>query len=184
MDTSLNAALRQAESVYEVARRRHPAGGIVALHVGDDSTVLAQGRDGAAPALTRLALGARRTAQACFRGDVPTSRELETAIAEVEDELMRAGVAPGHGDESPWLVTTDPLVRMLSAGRAGSLPLAAVEGLFQRLASASLGHPGALAGMPPGREAAAVLLILREYMHHGGHEAITILEDSPGARPA
>lgn len=184
MPTFLNAVSDEAEAVYVAARGRRPAGAIVALHVGEASTAVAQGQGGAVPALIRLALGAKRSAQAWFRSDVPTALELETAIAEVEDELMRAGVAPGSSGDSPWLVTADPHVRTLAGTETASLPLASVEMLFQRLASASLGHAGALAGMPPGREAAAVLLILREFMHHGGHGSITVLDGPPEAPAA
>ena len=51
-----------------------------------------------------------------------------------------------------------------------------VEQWFQRLASASLGQPGALQGLPSGREAAATLLVLREFMHHRGHTSIVVVE--------
>lgn len=51
-----------------------------------------------------------------------------------------------------------------------------VESWFQRLASASLGQPGALWGLPAGREAAATLLMLREFMHHRGYASIVAVE--------
>lgn len=178
MNTSVHAA-PGAEAVYAAARVRRPAGAIVALHMGEKATAVVHGQGGAAPVLIVLALGTRRSAQTWFRSDVPTALALETAIAEVEDELMRAGVAPGSSGESPWLVTADPQVRRLAGAAAESLPLVSVEMLFQRLASASLGHARALAGMPTGREAAALLLILREFMHHGGHESITLLDGAP-----
>ena len=46
------------------------------------------------------------------------------------------------------------------------MSLETVEDWFQRLASASLGQPAAMQGLPAGREAAASLLVLREIMHH------------------
>jgi len=51
-----------------------------------------------------------------------------------------------------------------------------VEQWFQRLASASLGEPGAMRGLPLGREAAATLLVLREFMHHRSHASIVAVE--------
>jgi hypothetical protein len=48
------------------------------------------------------------------------------------------------------------------------MTLETAEHLFQRLASASLGHPGALAGLPVARR----LLILREFMRHLGYRVI------------
>ena len=59
------------------------------------------------------------------------------------------------------------------------LTLDSVELLFQRLASASLGHPHAMDGMPAGREPAAVLLI-REVMHHLGYASIAIVDGDVG----
>ncbi len=83
------------------------------------------------------------------------------------------------------LVTRDAAIAALAdaAGVAHAdervMALEAVEGLFQRLASASLGQPGAMGGLPAGREAAAVVLILREFMHHCGFEVIAVVEDKP-----
>lgn len=72
------------------------------------------------------------------------------------------------------LVTTDPTLRLFAVAEADmpALAIDAVERLLQRLASASLGDPSALRGLPAGREAAATLLILRELMHHHGFSAI------------
>lgn len=38
------------------------------------------------------------------------------------------------------------------------------------------GRVSALDGLPPGREAAAALLVLREFMHHRGHPSIDVVE--------
>jgi len=47
-----------------------------------------------------------------------------------------------------------------------------MEALFQRLASAALGHPGAAAGLPDDLEFVAAALLLRECMHHLGFAAL------------
>jgi hypothetical protein len=102
--------------------------------------------------------------------------ELERAIDHVEDELMRALAWSG---ERCTLVTDHPFVCALA--KAGeSLSLETVEALFQRLASGSLGRSSALKGLPPGREAAATLLILRELMHHLKFNQV-VVQPSPGA---
>ena len=147
------------------------------IGIGPHNTELRNGRD----TVEILALGSERTSAGCFQHDMPTALELETAIAAVEDELMRVqGHHPAHA--AP-LATSDRAVAAL-ADAAGVAPadervlwLDAVEALFQRLASATLGHPGALRGMPRGREASAVLLVLLEFMHHRGFAAITVVED-------
>ena len=51
-----------------------------------------------------------------------------------------------------------------------------VEALFRRLASAPLGHPSAPHGMPTGPKAAAVLQIVRDFMHHLGCASITVVD--------
>lgn len=52
----------------------------------------------------------------------------------------------------------------------------AVEQWFARLALAAQGRISALDDLPPGREAASALLVLREYMHHRGHPSIEVIE--------
>lgn len=57
--------------------------------------------------------------------------------------------------------------RLKRGGGGGpTLPVETVEQWFERLALGSQGRTGALDGLPPGREAAAALLVLREFMHH------------------
>jgi exopolyphosphatase/pppGpp-phosphohydrolase len=124
-------------------------------------------------------IGSSGIARRFFRHDPPTSLELESAIDAVEDEVMRV--------RSPFvdgatLVSADPaLAELASAADSttrddGVLTLDSVELLFQRLASASLGHPRAMDGMPAGPEGAARLLVLRELMHHLGYASIAVVE--------
>ena len=61
-----------------------------------------------------------------------------------------------------------------AAGEAATIE--AVERLFQRLASASLGDPMARRGLPTGNRFVATALILREFMHHLGFTSITFPE--------
>jgi exopolyphosphatase/pppGpp-phosphohydrolase len=144
------------------------------LHFEERHAVLARGAD----EFFRLAVSPKRLAAEIFHHEPPTPRELEQTIDAVEDEVMRARSFAAGGGE---LFTSDAIVRSFAAseGRARTLPVDAVERLFQRLASASLGDPSALQGLPSGREAAAALLILRELMHHLGFSAVTWV-DEPG----
>lgn len=154
------------------------------LRIGEHGTEVVSGFGETPDTVLTLALGSARTAAAFLRHDPPTPGELESAIDAVEDELMGARTVPS---EHAVLVTTDAALRQLAdiagqpAAGGRALALDAVESLFQRLASATLGHPGALRGMPSGSAAASVLLILREFMHHLGHAAITVV-DAPGER--
>ena len=133
----------------------------------------------AAPELV-LAVGVRRIADEVFRHDPPTPLEMEQAIDAVEDALTRSRERHAERGE---LVTSDPLLTVWVT--AGSVPTGRttltrdeVEGLFDRLASAALGHPRALADLPRGRDAAAALLILRECMHHLGYTSIAAVESA------
>lgn len=112
-----------------------------------------------------LAVGPRGLAESVLRHDPPTPAELEQAIDLVEDALTGLPIALADG---AWLVSADALLLALPGLDAQGPGLArdAVEALFQRLASRSLGTPVAAADLPEGREGAAALLILRECMHH------------------
>ncbi|MBX3611084.1 MAG: hypothetical protein KF871_14430 [Hydrogenophaga sp.] len=119
-----------------------------------------------------VALSPQRIAERHFRADLPRPVELEHAIDHVEDELTRLATwASGRHT----LVSDDPGVAELMATlpMGQSLDRETVETLFQRLASGALGQPQALVGLPTGRRAAALLLVLRELMHHFDlHQAI------------
>jgi hypothetical protein len=118
-----------------------------------------------------LQVGPQGLADTELRHDPPTPAELERAIDRVEDALSGLHLASADGDR---LVTTDAHLRTLPGlGTHGaSLGRDAVEMLFQRLASRALGMPIPAAELPPGRETAAALLILRECMHHLGFDRV------------
>ncbi|GAB3757617.1 hypothetical protein GCM10028796_02010 [Ramlibacter monticola] len=118
-----------------------------------------------------LPVGVGDLARDVLRHDPPTPSELERGIDLVEDALAAARLPKA---ERGTLVTSAPALRALPGLEAPEalLPLAAVEALFQRLASRALGTPVALAELPEGREIAAVLLVLRECMHHLGFEHV------------
>ena len=121
-----------------------------------------------------LAVGVMDLAGRLFRHDPPTPFEMEQAIDAVEDALSSSGLRQSERGD---LVTSDPLLQAwVSAGSLQGdgvrLTRDDVEAIFQRLASATLGHPAALAGLPAGRDATAALLILRECMHHLGYGGI------------
>jgi exopolyphosphatase/pppGpp-phosphohydrolase len=120
---------------------------------------------------TQLGLGWVVTPQACFCHDPPTPAELERAIDVVEDEVMRTHVT---GPSEPLLHATGDALREVAnaAGGADRLTLDTVEQLFQRIASVSLGDPSAGRGLPAGVRFVATLLILREFLHHGGFSAV------------
>jgi exopolyphosphatase/pppGpp-phosphohydrolase len=121
-----------------------------------------------------LTVGVRTIADGMFRHDPPTSFEVEQAIDVVEDALTSSRLPHRQRGD---LVTDEPLLRAWfpvndSQDVERRLSRDEVEATFDRLAAASQGQPGALAGLPTDRSAAAALLILRECMHHLGFDGI------------
>lgn len=146
------------------------------LHIGAESTLVAS--VGSAERKTlELAIGSRVTAAAHFHHAPPTAREVEEAIQTVEDALfaVRAMLA-----SASTLVTADPgiaeiadLVGLTEAPRR-VLSREAVERLFGRMAMLAEGQPLAHSGLPNRSDFYARLLILREFLHHQGFDAITV----------
>lgn len=139
------------------------------IRFDDDRTLL---QASAQPAVA-VWVGARSIARQVFRHDTPTPAELEQAIDQVEDALMATGLrqaARGH------LVTGDAaLMAPLGVRSSGEIATRdEVEMAFQRLASVALGQPLPTGTAPLGREHAATLLILREFMHHLGYEGVRV----------
>jgi hypothetical protein len=136
------------------------------LEIGAHHTEARTGHEAA-----KLALGWVATPQACFFHDPPTPAELERAIDVVEEEVMRTRVAR---PSEPSLRASGDALRDVAnaAGGADRLSLDTVEQMFQRIASVSLGDPSAGRGLPSGVRFVATLLILREFMHHGGFTAV------------
>lgn len=177
---------RSPRTLYQIALADH-AGPVTLLQLdAEDSSVLAG--SGAEPSyVRRLPLGSRRTARAFFRSPLPSALEVETAIAAVEDEVMRLADLPAGsrlyaGDAGMQRIAA--LAGVPPGGRM-VLHLDAAEALFQRLSAVIEGRPAAHEGLPASAEFAATLLILREFMHHRRFASITVLEpEAPAARTA
>lgn len=122
-------------------------------------------------------IGLSHLVGAIFRHTPPTPSEMEHAIEVVEDALMASRLR--HADRGE-LLTSDATLRGLPGLNAegSSLTRDDVEALFQRLASASLGHPGAMGEIPADGETAAALLILRECMQHLGYVSVRLQSSS------
>jgi hypothetical protein len=126
-----------------------------------------------------LSLGPASLARRFFRSALPAPHEIEAAIDEVEDAVMRL---PRVTDPEAALQCEDPAWQPWAALGGSTLSRDVVEDWFQRLASASLGQPMAMQGLPTGAEAAARLLIVRELMHHLGYANLVWLgADLPSA---
>ena len=135
------------------------------LHLSDTQlTLQVTAPDGAVQAW-QADIGAAALARRCFRRDLPTPLEIEQAIDVVEDVVTRW---PRATQADAVLQCADAGWQPWAALGGATLSRDVVEDWFQRLASASLGQPMAMQGLPAGAEAAARLLIVRELMHHLG----------------
>jgi phospholipase/carboxylesterase len=143
------------------------------LHLGDEDLVVLDGQGDKPETVHRLALGPVRLGREFFHHDPPTPQEIERAIDFTEDEIMRLGKPTGI--VAP-LFSTARALRPWADLSGPTMTIAVVEQWFQRLASASLGQRGAMQGLPAGRDAAATLLVLREFMHHRGHDCVVAVQ--------
>jgi hypothetical protein len=150
------------------------------LVMGDEQVHLLMGADAGPAAHARLPLGPAHLVRTCLRHTPTRSGDIEHAIDVIEDALQQVRV-PVNG---ATLVTTDPALvqlirRVVPAAPGGPLWATrdALEQAFQRMASVALGYPAgdqALGGTP---HEAALLVLVRELMHHLGFVAITAIED-------
>jgi exopolyphosphatase/pppGpp-phosphohydrolase len=162
---------------YAAARAGVPDGeALTLLHIGQGQTLVATGAGAAPTATIALAVGARKTADEYFRHQPPTPAEMEQAILAVEDQVMRARALHDGGAQ---LVSNDAIVRQIARlaevaeGEEVTVPIDAVEQVFERMAAIVLGRPASQDVVPADTAFAATLLILREFMHHLQFPAIT-----------
>lgn len=150
------------------------------LHIGDDCLTVGLDPDARHQNAQHLALGPAQIARDFFRHDPPTFDEIERAIDFTEDRIMR--LEPPDGAErtlwcrsdrlQPWATLCGP-----------TITIEIVEQWFSRLALAAQGRIHAMDGLPPGREAAATLVVLREFMHHRGHPIVVVAAAASPSAP-
>lgn len=143
------------------------SGYLTRIRFDDDRTVLS---DGASPHVG-LNIAAINIATRLFRHDPPTPGEIEQAIDWVEDALATTGLKQtARGD---LVIDTPMLFEQLGLDAEGErMAREQLEARFQRLVSMSLGHPRAQGDPPSEPMAAALLLILRECVHHLGYSGL------------
>lgn len=133
------------------------------LEIGEQSSQLWLSQPDAAPSHYPLAFGTHAIQPGPFRNAPPTPLELERAIMVVEDELMR--IAPQIPPGLQLTLRSQPsLAEVLGDNQ---LDRDLVEQAFGQLAASLL---------PRDEHVAAVLLIVREWLHHLASESVLIVE--------
>lgn len=151
------------------------------LRICGDRVLLDVARGIASPELATLDAGSLQRILAHLDHAPPTAAELESAIQQIEDDLMPVlRSLPDHGrlaTSAPefWEVVT---VAGLGGSPEVELDIATIERLFNRLADSAYGVPAARSGMPAHRSFAAVVLLLREILHHGGFDSVRVTQPS------
>lgn len=155
-----------------------PGQPLTLLRIGRERTTLVSARDDSARDAIALNIGSLKTAKDFFHHNPPTPRELEEAIATIEDELARAArtvVANG----STLVVTGKAVLEMMRIdGIAASDPILgieAVEQLYQRFAAVVSGAPATQMESDLYAAHAATIVILREAMHHLRYSATMVM---------
>lgn len=177
------SALTRAQAAYRWGQPTTPQSvATVALHLGAEVSALAWGHGPEPEQVAELSIALDPLARRHLASARPSELAIETAIAETEDVVM------------PWrrrlpsgarLVSLDPGLASLAAHAGqpadGSRPWRTdeVEDLFNRWAAVALGRPATQDNLPTGGLPAARLLVLREWLHHLGFDAITVATTPP-----
>ena len=164
---------------YARARARvSPGEPLTLIEIGRERTTFVSAKDDTARDAIALNIGFVKTATEFFKHNPPTPRELEEAIATIEDELARARTIVVNDS---MLITTDKAVleiaRTAGTGSVSGPMLSneVVEQLYQRLAAVASGAPPTQEETKLYAVHAATIVILREAMHHLRYAAIWVI---------
>ena len=148
------SALTRAQAAYRWGQPTTPQGvATVALHLGAEASALAWGHGPEPEQVAELSIALDPLARRHLASARPSELAIETAIAETEDVVM------------PWR-------RRLPSG-------ARLVSLDPGRAAVALGRPATQDNLPTGGLPAARLLVLREWLHHLGFDAITVATTPP-----
>ncbi|MCK3685093.1 hypothetical protein [Maribellus sp. YY47] len=122
-----------------------------------------------------LNLGYRTVAETFFKHLIPNEAEIDHAINFIEDEIMRHNELFEANDT---LFTSDnKVVGIFSKNGLSDLHYSrqTTEDLFSSYARVIMGAPASLLNAEITRDDVAIILILREVMHHLGFTELTFI---------
>jgi exopolyphosphatase/pppGpp-phosphohydrolase len=153
-----------------------PAGVVTVLDIRRDTSLVQRMAGDQMCYCQQFALGADALVRQCLRHEPPLPIELEHAI-DLTEEVVMPLAAQFSG--SAGLILQGLCAALMINALEGSgisqtvLNLDEVESLFNRLVAVSQGRPVSQETLPTDARFLAVMLILREFMHHLNFSQVT-----------
>ena len=110
-----------------------------------------------------------------YKHEIPTESEIEYAINHIEDELMSSKELINNDEK---LVCTDKLLIELLRKNGEfyeTYTSRNIEDIFSKYSNLSMGEPLSRSGLSTTKNDFAIILVLREIMHHLKFKGISIL---------
>jgi exopolyphosphatase/pppGpp-phosphohydrolase len=151
----------------------------VTLHVGEEEFSLVSVGSHDDTQRIEVPVGLQTLVREILRHSPPTPFEIESAIALIEDELMKVHrLLPANASLETKDACMWNMVSLINptAQNERLVTLEEVEQLFDLLAALSAGRPASMAGIPSDAYFAAALLLLREMMHHLNFKTVQVLK--------
>ncbi len=107
-----------------------------------------------------------------------TEYELEMGIAEIEEDLMKV-VRKLPAERSLFSSNSEvkkiAMVAGLDIEKRVDLDIDTVEDIFRKMSGVAYGTPSSRFNIPEDREFTAMVLVLREMMHHTGYDKVSVI---------
>jgi len=154
------------------------------LNIGSDQSTVAR-QQSASPLVHALPIGSASLARRCLRHNPPDDADVEAAIATVEDTVMPlVRMWPAPSAQTSLLCTAPEMESLLQQLAAPAdvteatavlllYPTDAVENWFNRYADTVMGGP--LRGLALSQGQIALLIMVRECLHHWGMQTLAVL---------
>ncbi len=144
------------------------------FHLGNDKSIFVLVNDGEIVNVTTINIGIASIVSNYFKSSIPTESEVEYAINDIEDDLMRnKELMNSHVD----LYSMDALLieaLRIKPNKEATYTRVEIENLFTRYAHLSMGKSPVLDDLIVSREIYAQLLITREILHHLNYKKLII----------
>lgn len=149
-------------------------GGIRRLTLGSEQVIFGYSDPAIFSGDVSLPIGYSYISEKYYKHEIPTPAEIEYAINDIEDNLMSIKLLVSQDE---ILICTDqPLINLLKKNNRpeGIYSPRNIEDLFGLYANLSMGEPAQRYNLATTREDFAIILLLREIIHHLKFKAVLI----------